>query len=314
MRNNFVLFRKCKTHGGAQAHVSLEMSVSEEINECLDRTRDYSAHKDPLHEAIQRIEDRLSKIEFNQGSFRGRSATTKTSIRFPPPEVSFLPYQANIEQSSDLPHLANPFTLGPDSSAATAEGPIPKNIQEQFDCVKQTVDKVLLPPHLKLHESRTGIRRENQKTLNVISKCGRYVETCFKLLSQIKENEPSDLGPVYITLAAQINYLQKEYGSLVVNSNFDEPTANIFRCLQGNASGFDRETLNNIRVAAELSSIRRFDAPPRGRWRGRSFSGNPSYGSGRGNHYGRGRRDVFDQLQGARFKTPGNRQSDVEIE
>ncbi|KAH3784399.1 hypothetical protein DPMN_162353 [Dreissena polymorpha] len=91
------------------------MSVSEEINECLDRTRDYSAHKDPLHEAIQRIEDRLSKIEFNQGSFRGRSATTKTSIRFPPPEVSFLPYQANIEQSSDLPHLANPFTLGPDS-------------------------------------------------------------------------------------------------------------------------------------------------------------------------------------------------------
>ncbi|KAH3847077.1 hypothetical protein DPMN_089391 [Dreissena polymorpha] len=88
----------------------------------------------------------------------------------------------------------------------------------------------------------------------------------------------------------------------------------MFRCLQGNASGFDRETLNNIRVDAELSSIRRFETPPRGRGRGRSFSGNSSYGSERGNHYGRGRRDVFDQLQGARFKTPGNRQSDVEID
>ncbi len=301
------------------------MSNSEELGDSLNQTRDYSAQRDPLHEAIQRIEDRLSKIEFNQDSFRGRSATPTTSVRFPSPPVGSLPlfpsppvgslpYQANIEHTSDLPHLANPFTFGPDSSAATDEGPIPKNIQEQFDCVKQTVDRVLLPPHLKLHESRTGIRRENQKTLNVISKCGRYVETCFKLLSQIKENEPSDLGPVYITLAAQINYLQKEYGSLVVNSNFDEPTANIFRCLQGNASGFDQETLNNIRVAAELSSIRRFEAPPRGRGRGRSFSGHSSYGGARGNYYGRGRRDFFDNLQGARFKTPGNRQSDAEIE
>ncbi|KAH3847076.1 hypothetical protein DPMN_089390 [Dreissena polymorpha] len=134
------------------------MNISEEISDSLDQTRDYSAHKDPLHEAIQRIEDRLSKVEFNQGYFRGRSATTKTSVRFSQSEVSFLSYQANIKHSTDLPHLANPFTIGPDSSAATAEGPIPKNIQKQFDCVKQTVVKVLLPPHLKLHESRTGIR------------------------------------------------------------------------------------------------------------------------------------------------------------
>ncbi len=74
-----------------------KMDISEELG-------DYSTQKDPFHEAIQRIEDRLSKIELNQGSFRGRSATTRTSVRFPPPEVGFLPHQANIEHTSDLPH------------------------------------------------------------------------------------------------------------------------------------------------------------------------------------------------------------------
>ncbi len=47
-----------------------KMSISEDLGDSLNQTRDYSAQKDLLHEAIQRIEDRLSKIEFNQDSFR----------------------------------------------------------------------------------------------------------------------------------------------------------------------------------------------------------------------------------------------------
>ena len=73
-----------------------------------------------------------------------------------------------------------------------------------------------MPSGLKLHDLRTGIKREDQQTLNVLSKCGRYVETILKLISQSKEGEQLDLEPIIVALHANINYLQDEYAALLV--------------------------------------------------------------------------------------------------
>lgn len=67
------------------------------------------------------------------------------------------------------PYQAPP---GPDSSMNTAEadGQEFVEIQDHFNCIKASVEKVILPNHLKLHDTRTGVKKEDQQTLNVVSK------------------------------------------------------------------------------------------------------------------------------------------------
>ena len=52
--------------------------------------------------------------------------------------------------------------------------------------------------------------------LTVVSKCGRYIETALKLLSQCQEGQPVDLHPIVITLTANLKFLQDEYAALLV--------------------------------------------------------------------------------------------------
>ena len=77
-----------------------------------------------------------------------------------------------------------------------------------------------------------------------------------------------------------------------MKGRFDNTTSQLFRSLQKNNSGFDEESLHNVRVAAELSSIsNRFQSSPQPR------GGHKSGSRGRG----RGDRDVYQALRGANF-------------
>ena len=94
------------------------------------------------------------------------------------------------------------------------------------------------------------------------------METVLKLLSQSKENQPLDIEPILTTLTANIHYLQDEYSALLVKGKFDDSTAQLFRSLQKGNSGFDQQSINNVRIAAELSSIAARNAQsPRGTFR-----------------------------------------------
>ncbi|MEW8544183.1 MAG: hypothetical protein AB2693_11675 [Candidatus Thiodiazotropha sp.] len=178
-----------------------------------------------------------------------------------------------------------------------------KDIQEKFNVIKSSVDKVILPSQLKLHDSRAGIKREDQPVLNVVSKCGRYIETVLKLISESDEGKPVDLASISISLVANLKFLQDEYAALLVKGRFDNNTAQLFRSLQKNNSGFDEASLANVRAAAELSSVAtRFQ--PNQTYRGR--------GGYRGNYRGRGNRDIFHNLQSSnfpKFRPPFNQNS-----
>ena len=113
------------------------------------------------------------------------------------------PYQAKDTCSLCIPE------------SVTAGAPGPNELQERFNSIENAVDKVILPVGFKLHDARTGIKPGDQQTLNVISKCGRYVETAMKLISNSKEGESLDLEPTDTTLHANINYLQNEYAALL---------------------------------------------------------------------------------------------------
>ena len=189
-------------------------------------------------------------------------------------------------------------------------------IQEDFNSVKSSTDKVILPPSLKVHDSRSGIKKDDQQTLNVITKCSRYAEIALKLISRSKEGSPLDIEQLLVCLIAQIKYLQDEYAALLVKGKFDQPTAQLFRSLQRNNSGFDNQSINNVRIAAELASIAQSSSQSqpqnysRGRGFNRGYRGNYSgFGSFRGNN---SNRDIFHSLRGQqRFGSfPQNRDSD----
>lgn len=131
--------------------------------------------------------------------------------------------------------------------------------QEDFQSIKDSLQKVKLPPELKLNESKQGIKREDQQTLNVLSRTARYAETTLKLLSTFDDipfNESVDnkLAQIVKIQQAQICYLRDEYASLIVQSKFDKATSQTFRALQKNTSGLNAQALQNLKLASAISA------------------------------------------------------------
>ena len=65
-----------------------------------------------------------------------------------------------------------------------------------------------------------------------------------------------ELSKLYTVFAAQMNYLQSEYASLVVKGQFDSETANLFKSLEKNNNQLKGETLENVRADAEISAAK----------------------------------------------------------
>ena len=273
-----------------------------------DREEDRSVAR-----VLERLENRMSHLELCIKSSQRVESSAHALLRQPPYCVQGQspPHVAESNQNS-TPDQATGNPFGPEPVTAGQSGS--SEIQERFNAIKSSVDKVILPSALKLHDSRTGIKREDQQTLNVLSKCGRYVKTVMKLISQSKEGEQLDLEPIILSLHANINYLQDEYAAaLLVKGKFDDSTAQFFRSLQKANSGFDSQSINNVRIAAELTSISARSTNYRGNYR-QVYRGNQSNNFNRFGYnnrfYGnRDRRDdLFQNLQGPRFRNPGRGQ------
>ena len=115
-----------------------------------------------------------------------------------------------------------------------------------------------------MHDNSAGISKDQKPALKILSKCARYSETALKILQQVKsvnESTDSELSCVYTCLAAQVNYLQSEFSSIVVKSTFDDDTTRVFRQFENNTAIFSDEALRNVRVAAELSALSQRSGP-----------------------------------------------------
>ena len=69
----------------------------------------------------------------------------------------------------------------------------------------------------------TGIKNECRPALKVIQKAARYAETALKILASLKSPSPTtlsydnkDINNLYCVLAAQINFLQNEFSSILM--------------------------------------------------------------------------------------------------
>ena len=266
-----------------------------ELTEISDRLADLLKKFDSLKDgqtSIQKdnkdIKDRLLAVE--QGlAEREHDDDTGQGSRQDGGRRGEEPHQQDIDSDlgfdrflpADINFRAHGATGGNSDSSAAVE------LGQYFDRVRDSLQRVQLPADCKLFDSQVGIKQECKATLKVISKCGRFAETGLKLYGQWISSgtrdtqgggmclSEDDLQRMFYVLLGQVYFLRSEYASLVVASNFDQNTTRYFRQFENNQGAFGERSLNNIRVAAELSNLtnRNVNTSGRGRWNGGRGSG-----------------------------------------
>ena len=224
-------------------------------------------------EINKQILDQLKQINSNISSFEDRISKLEISSKNTTENDNVPPQPQDNDDSH--PNDIAAATVGPDDVRIR----VAADIQRDFERLKDTLIKIPVPDGFKVKDNSTGIKKEDKLALKVISKCSRYAETALKILS----NQPSHIDQfqcIFTCLAAQINFLQSEFTNLVVKSTFDQETERIFRQFENNSTTFSDSSLQNIRIAAELSAIAGRQTPNRGSFRGNRSRGQGSYNRG----------------------------------
>ena len=229
-------------------------------------------------EDIQKILEKLSNLQLSVNSINQRVDRLESQEE----EVSFPTHSQNVDPTVGEPtsdHIrsnSQPTILGPSAASSSTVA----DIQRDFERVRDSLQRTPVPDGYRVHDSAVGIKQECKQSLRLLSKCARYAETSLKIVNNVSVTNNTvnisegELNCLFTCLAAQINYLQNEFTSLVVKSTFDEETARIFKQFENNSSTFSDNSLRNIRVAAELSTLSTRQARRGNPTRGRNGRGN----------------------------------------
>ena len=167
------------------------------------------------------------------------------------------------------------------------DDPLPEEIQAEFQFLKDSVRRINIPNDLRINVERTGIKREDQSKLNIIQNCAKYSETILKLIINSPDSNTELIQNISVIATAQQRYLQGEYATSLVQGNFGDTTAKLFRQLQRNSTSFPPSAIQNLQTAAQISSYQNQQQSNRRGWRGRGRSQFSSRGRGRGNYHHR---------------------------
>ena len=157
-------------------------------------------------------------------------------------------------------------------------------LQQQYKSVKDSVQKIRLPPGLKIETSLRGVGQQFNKTARVIHAASDYSETLLKLLLSIDTNS----DPIVVTddlidclvvaVTAQIRYLQSEKSVCFISGRFGEDVGSLFREFKTHASSLSASDIQVLENVIQLSAARQ----PRGRGfpsQRRPYGNNPNYRS-----------------------------------
>ena len=99
------------------------------------------------------------------------------------------------------------------------------DIQEHYKSIKDAIQRVKIPPELKVDDPRKGVKRQEQGKAAIIPACAGYGETLLKLLLTLEPEKPlkeGDLDDLLTIISAQLRYLQEEHALVLVNSSLGE--------------------------------------------------------------------------------------------
>ena len=161
------------------------------------------------------------------------------------------------------------------------------DIQGEYAAIRDSLQRVKLPPDLRLHDgNKQGIRRPDQAIGTILTKCARYLESTLKLLSRDQVSIDQELSDnIFKVTVAHLRYVQDEYASLLVQGTFDPVTTRMFKAMQRNNSAFSPDQVQILQSAAAISAAAM--RPSRDNYNG--YQSQQQYGYRRGDFGSRGR-------------------------
>ena len=198
----------------------------------------------------------------------------------------------------------------------TAQGNSQRSdIQEYYKSIKDAIQRVKIPPELKVDDSRKCVKRQEQGKAAIISACAGYGETLLKLLLTLEPEKPlkeGDLDDLLTIISAQLRYLQEERALVLVNSSLGEGVGRLYRNFRDNTSMFPPSTIDTLQSLVTLYNASNPNTQSnrghgRGSYRGqdyRRFDRNYSRGF-------RGGASQFYSRVGQRQDTHDNHNADV---
>ena len=153
--------------------------------------------------------------------------------------------------------------------AASREEPR-EDLQGDFQALKESLQRVKLPPQLRLNESRQNLKREDQGAFNLVSKSAGYVETTLKVLQSIDDSRPvssDDLESILLVQMTHMRYLQDEYRALIIRGTCNKEVSRLFRAFRKNTSGLSDGAIQDLRntsqVVAAMQQAQPYQPRPR---------------------------------------------------
>ena len=203
------------------------------------------------------------------------------------------------ETQGDI-HAVNSHTGQEESHTRplTREGPtvsVPEGASLDYDEVlldyeqlRKSLEGQKLDKRLTFVRERAGIKREDQKSFNVISKCATIAESVVKLTENLTVADVTSdrLNQIYLCGVAQLAYLREETAALFVKGEYGDNTARIYRHMQ-KSSVLNAKSVERLRSAVTLAAAKQ-ETPTTdfSRDRGSFRSRGGFYRGGRGNFRG----------------------------
>ena len=214
------------------------------------------------------------------------------------------------------------------SAEPSADAIDTSDLQREYWSIKDSVSKVQLNSSLKLNEVTLGLNKKDKPVQKVLQRTSRVLETALKLC-HLASSDPDIhhdsetykyLEQIYIVLQAGIQQNQQEFQSLIVQGQFSEDTAKVFRILQQNKNCFPESAVAQLELAAKLSTMnlgqqqqpQHYNGNHRGRgfrggYRGRYNNSFPRFQRGGGHN----QQDVYRQFNS--YSVPSNANADNSI-
>jgi len=284
-----------------------EQKIDGKLNSILEKLSNLQSVQEATESRLDEIEITVaSVIESNGDSEIDRrvgentapnTASDLTGVNLPRGRASFRTRAIRNLVQTQNDHNYAQGVVGSGAGAVSQQC----DIQEQYRAIKDALQRVKLPPEVKVDDSKQGIKRQELSKAHIISKSAQYCETLYKLLLTLEPEQTlsqGDLEDLNTIVLANIRYLQEERGLVLVNSSLGSGVGGIYRNFRRNTTVFPPDALDALTAAVTLHSAssnnsaqpQQFNQRQRGGYRG-SYRGsrggyqNYNQSFGRGHHF-----------------------------
>lgn len=216
-----------------------------------------------IQDSIKSLSERIEKIEVNKDN---KAVNPNNTVNHDAEINNSVAQDADSANSNQTNRQIEDESTGRCEGGTSRHESVSRSVQRECDAIKDRLSKISLPNHMKLNESSIGIKQESKPVLRVMSRTARIAETALKhltVLSLTREEadksfklEAEDIDSLFTLLGGIINFLQSEYTSLIVKNTFDEETSRLFKSFENHSSAFNQDSLNNLKIAADLAVAR----------------------------------------------------------